>query len=256
MDRAADDLHDFLVRIAAVGDLHCGVDCSGRLATELRDVDTAADVLLIAGDLTQHGLLAEAHALAGELAKLALPVVCVLGNHDYHNDSQDDIRAVLEAAGVIVLEGEARTAHRNGVDIGIAGIKGFGCGFVGACAADFGEVEMKLFARLAKRAGDDLRAALASLDSQIKIALTHYAPVDMTLRGERHEIYPFLGSYFLGEAIDQAHCDLAVHGHAHHGTEWGVTPGGVPVRNVARPVIRSAYRVYELHPRGLAATVP
>jgi Icc-related predicted phosphoesterase len=168
----------------------------------------------------------------------------VLGNHDYHRDEQDAIRRALEDAGVRVLENEATTIAVAGQRLGVAGAKGFGGGFAGACCSDFGEPEMKAFVRTTKRIAGELERALTSLDTDIRIALTHYSPVEATLMGERLELFPFLGSYLLGEAIDRGKCQLALHGHAHRGKERGVTPGGVPVRNVARPVIQHAYRVY------------
>jgi Icc-related predicted phosphoesterase len=158
------------------------------------------------------------------------------------------IRAALEESGVRVLEGEAAVCTAGGVRVAVAGVKGFGSGFAGACGTEFGEVEMKAFVQRARESGALLGTALAGTGADLHVALMHYAPIKDTLAGERPEIYPFLGSFFLAAAIDGAPCDLAIHGHAHHGTEWGLTPGGVPVRNVARPVIRRPYKVYELDP--------
>jgi Icc-related predicted phosphoesterase len=201
-------------------------------------------LLLLAGDLTQHGLVEEGRLVADELAFLSVPTVAVLGNHDYHAGKQDEIRGMLEAAGVQVLEGDATTREIAGRRVGIAGVKGFGGGFAGACGSEFGEAEMKAFIRHTKRTAERLEESLRTLDADVRIALTHYSPSKGTLVGEKLEIYPFLGSYLLGEAIEHAGADLAVHGHAHLGTERAVTPGGVLVRNVARPVIKLAYRVY------------
>jgi Icc-related predicted phosphoesterase len=214
------------------------------LRGQLEHVTQRADLLLLAGDLTQHGHRDEGRLLADELAPLDLPIVAVLGNHDYHQGAEDGIRADLEASGVTVLEGERTVVTIGGRRVGIAGVKGFGGGFAGACGSDFGEPEMKAFIRHTKHTAHQLHEQLAALDCDLRIALLHYAPTKTTLTGEKLEIYPFLGSYLLGEAIDQAACDLAVHGHAHHGVERGVTPGGVPVRNVARTVIKLAYKVY------------
>jgi Icc-related predicted phosphoesterase len=175
-----------------------------------------------------------------------VPVVAVLGNHDYHQGEQARIRTVLERAGVAVLEGEAITLDLDGCRIGIAGVKGFGGGFAGACGSDFGEDEMKAFIRHSRERAEALGTALSALDCDQKIALTHFSPVKETLAGERLEIYPFLGSYFLGEVIDAARCTVAFHGHAHAGSERAVTPSGILVRNVARPVIKHAYKVYSL----------
>ncbi len=234
------------LRVAAVGDVHVGEDSAGKLRLRLGAIGDHADVLMLAGDLTQHGRLAEARALADDLRGLPVPVVCVLGNHDYHCGYEDEMRAMLEEVGVIVLEGTSTTLELRGMTLGVAGVKGFGSGFAGACGSEFGEPEMKAYVRHAKEQARLLEAALRSLDTDVRVALTHYSPIADTLEGERREIYPFLGSYLLGEAIDAAGCDLALHGHAHRGKEHGVTPAGVPVRNVALHVIREAYRVYRV----------
>ncbi|HEX2118354.1 MAG TPA: metallophosphoesterase, partial [Acidimicrobiales bacterium] len=189
----------------------------------------------------------EAAVLAAELRELPLPVVAVLGNHDYHSDREKEVTDVLAEAGIEVLEGSSAVVQVDGRPVGIAGVKGFGTGFAGACGSDFGEPMMKAYVRHAQDAADGLREALEDLvraGVEHRVALTHYAPAEGTLQGERLEIYPFLGSYLLGEAVDLVGADLAIHGHAHGGTEKGFTPGGIPVRNVAQPVINRAYNVY------------
>ncbi len=233
-----------VVRLAAVGDVHVGLDTGRLLRNELEHVSEHADLLLLAGDLTQHGFEEEGRVLAQALAGLGVPIVAVLGNHDYHQNAQQRIRERLEAAGVSVLEGESFSIRIRGAEVGVGGVKGFGGGFPGACGSEFGEEEMKAFIRHSRICAEQLKSSLLALDGDYRIALTHYAPASGTLEGERLEIYPFLGSYFLGEVIDGAGCDLALHGHAHRGTERAVTPGGVPVRNVARPVIKLAYKIY------------
>jgi Icc-related predicted phosphoesterase len=233
-----------VIRVAAMGDLHFGPDLAGSVRPQLEDLADHADVLLIAGDVTRVGDPEEASGLAGELIGLEVPVVAVLGNHDYHSDRQAEIVEILETAGIRVLEGEGTTMEIDGARLGVAGAKGFGGGFVGASGSDFGEPEMKAFIRHTRGIAGRLGRALSDLETEHRVALLHYAPVEATLRGERPEIYPFLGSYLLGEAIDAAGADLIVHGHAHRGVERGVTPGGIPVRNVARPVIQRAYNVY------------
>jgi Icc-related predicted phosphoesterase len=175
-----------------------------------------------------------------------------LGNHDYQSDQQDKVAAILGSVGVEVLDGTSAIFTFNSSSIGIMGIKGFGGGFMGACGSDFGEKEMKAFIRCTKKQCELLRNGLAALDTDFKVALTHYAPCEETLLGERKEIYPFLGSYLLAEAIDQGGADIAFHGHAHHGVEKGATPGGVPVRNVALPVIRHAFNIYCLGKEGIS----
>ncbi|MEV6765514.1 metallophosphoesterase [Streptomyces sp. NPDC051105] len=241
-----------MTRVAAVGDIHMGPGSQGTLRPAFETLPDCADVLLLAGDLTRHGTPEEARVVAREIADLGVPVVAVLGNHDHHDNRPDEVAAVLREAGAYVLEGDATVVTSGGLRIGVAGTKGFGGGFVGRCAGEFGEPVMKEFVRYSRRRADGLRTALEELherECDVRIALTHFAPVPDTLAGEPPEIYPFLGSYLLAEAIDTAGADLAVHGHAHAGTEHGMTGGGVKVRNVAQPVIGAAFHVYRLNPR-------
>ncbi|MCG5435677.1 metallophosphoesterase family protein [Micromonospora foliorum] len=235
-----------VIRIAAVGDVHLDEDVVGRFRPALEELPECADVLLLAGDLTRHGTEAEARCVAEEFGGLSVPVVTVLGNHDHQCDQVPQVVKVLEDAGITVLEGNGVVLDCAGGRLGIAGVKGFGGGFAGRCASDFGEPEMKAFVRTTTDSADRLGAALRSLDCDMLVALTHYSPVPDTLAGEPLEIYPFLGSYQLGQAIDSAPTALAVHGHAHAGTERGTTPGGVRVRNVAHPVIKQAYSVFHV----------
>ena len=234
------------VRLAAVGDIHVGTDTAGRLGQCWRDLSQCADLLLIAGDLTRVGNDAEIECLIAELAMADVPVVTVLGNHDHHSGSVDTMVRRLTDAGVHVLEGNAVEFDLDGRTLGIAGVKGFGGGFPGASASDFGEREMKRFVRHTKAAARRLEDCLSSLRTDLRVALLHYSPVPETLSGEPLEIYPFLGSYLLAEAIDRGGADLAIHGHAHRGSRHGLTPGGVRVRNVAQPVIGAPFCVFEL----------
>lgn len=239
-----------MIRVAAVGDIHMGPDSQGVLRPAFETLGECADLLLLAGDLTRHGTPDEARVVAREVAGLPVPVVAVLGNHDHHDERPDEVTAVLREAGVRVLEGEGTVVETGGGRVGVAGTKGFGGGFAGRSGGEFGEPLMKEFIRYTRRCADGLRTALEELagqDCAERVALTHFAPVPDTLAGEPLEIYPFLGSYLLAEAIDAAGAGLAVHGHAHAGTEHGMTSGGVPVRNVAQPVIRKAFNVYHLH---------
>ncbi|GAA4099881.1 MULTISPECIES: metallophosphoesterase family protein [Actinomadura] len=238
-----------MIRVAAVGDLHVGPEVAGSYRERLSALPDQADVLLVAGDLTRHGTVEEGRVAAAELRDAGVPVIAVLGNHDYHSNAENEITAVLRDAGITVLEGEGTVVDCGGVRLGVAGGKGFGGGFLGRCASDFGEPEMKAFVRHTKDLADRLGTALLGLDCDVRVSLTHYSPSEDTLAGEPPEIYPFLGCYQLAEAIDCAEVDLAVHGHAHKGTEKGVTPGGVRVRNVALPVIQHAYAVYCLGER-------
>jgi Icc-related predicted phosphoesterase len=233
-----------VINVAAIGDVHVGPDSAGVLRRQLATVPERADLLLIAGDLTKSGALEEAEVVAAELQGLSVQVVAVLGNHDHHSDRQAEIAAVLRDVGVAVLEGDAIRVDTPNGSVGVAGVKGFGGGFAGANAAEFGEPEMKAFVGHSKERAEALEGALGSLDTDVRIALLHYAPVRETLQGEPPEIFPFLGSYLLAEAVDRAGADLVVHGHAHRGRQHGVTPGGVNVRNVAQTVIQQAFAVY------------
>ncbi|MDQ4124777.1 MAG: metallophosphoesterase [Actinomycetota bacterium] len=233
-----------MIRVAAAGDVHFGEDSAGTLQPHLEEVADCADLLVLAGDLTRHGSADEAAVLAKELSGLPLPMFTVLGNHDYHGDQHREITQVMEEHGIRVLEGDGEVVTVGGKRVGVAGIKGFGGGFAGACGTEFGEPEMKSFIRHTKRTSARLEGALGALDADVKVCVLHYSPVEETLRGERLEIYPFLGSYLLAEAVDRGGADIVFHGHAHAGSEKGVTPGGVRVRNVAQPVLGKAFKAY------------
>jgi Icc-related predicted phosphoesterase len=233
-----------VIRVAATADVHVGTDSRGRLRPHFEHVAEHADVLLIGGDLTKCGTADEARVLVDELFAVSIPRYAVLGNHDHHSEEVEKVVSVLEGGGIHVLEGSHDVVRIGDRTLGVAGVKGFGGGFPGAFASEFGEREMKAFVRHTKDVAGRLGEALSALDTEVRVALLHYAPVEETLRGERLELYPFLGSYLLGEAVDVAGADLVVHGHAHSGSEHGTTPGGTPVRNVAQPVVGSAYKVY------------
>ena len=249
------------IRIAAVGDVHVGT--SGTDLVELwADLDAHADLLLLAGDLTRCGTPEEAEVMASALAGVSVPVVAVLGNHDVHSGQAPAVARVLEGAGVSVLEGTACTLEVAGTRLGIAGVKGFGGGFPGSSCADFGEPEMKAFVQTARTSAAALGQALEGLEADVLVALMHYAPCRGTLVGEPEGIHAFLGCYQLGEAVDRAGADLAVHGHAHAGSRRGATEGGVPTFNVARPVLGAPYTVLSVDParcggrRGHGALLP
>src|SRR6185312_1486118 len=187
-----------MIRIAAIGDVHAGarpskewVDGCARLAAE-------ADLLLYAGDLTQHGALNEAEALVAPLKDAGIPVVAILGNHDYNLGQEHSIRRMMERSGICVVEGSATTVEVAGARVGVAGAKGFAGGFSGASASAFGEEAMKAFVKVTRDAANALGEALAGLRCDVRVALTHYSPARDTLYGEKPEVYPFLGSYLLG----------------------------------------------------------
>jgi Icc-related predicted phosphoesterase len=240
-----------MIRIAAVGDVHYDHRSAGRLSKFLSQLSGAADLLLIAGDLTQVGSTDEISALATDLAQSPVPVITVLGNHDYHSDEDGRITEILTRSGVTVLEQATASLTLGNKTVGIYGMKGFGGGFIGACASEFGEQEMKAFIRTTKTQAEVMKNSLLTLDTDYRLVLLHYSPCEETLLGEKKEIYPFLGSYLLAEAIDEGGADIVFHGHAHRGVERGATPGGIPVRNVAMPVIRHAFNIYSLNKSGL-----
>lgn len=235
-----------MIRIAAVGDVHFDRTSHNRLASHFGGIEEKADFLILAGDLTQTGHPEEMKVLADDLKKCPIPIVAVLGNHDHHAEQIDVITKILTDIGVTVLEGSSTILEINDIKVGIAGSKGFGGGFVGACGSDFGEHEMKIFMRHSKHHAKILENCLKELRTDYKIALMHYSPTAQTLAGEKKEIYPFLGCYYLAEAVDYGKADICFHGHAHSGVERGETPGGCPVRNVAQPVIRHAFNIYTL----------
>jgi Icc-related predicted phosphoesterase len=235
------------IRIAAVGDIHVGThgtDLAGLWA----DLPASADLLLLAGDLTKCGIREEADVVARAVADLAVPVVAVLGNHDVHSGQGPAVVSALEGAGVTVLEGSGCTLEVAGCRVGVAGVKGFGGGFPGSSCADFGEPEMKAFVQAARTSAAALADALSALEADVLVALMHYAPCQGTLVGEPEGIHAFLGCYQLGEAVDGAGADLAIHGHAHAGSRRGATEGGVPTFNVARPVLGAPYTVLTVDP--------
>lgn len=232
------------LRIAAVGDIHLGEDVRGQYRKNLDGIEERADILMVAGDLTRHGTLEEGRVVADELRGLPIPVVAVLGNHDYHSDLQHEIAEELRRAGVIVLDDDGVVIECGGIRLGVVGGKGFGGGFAGKCASEFGEPETKNFVRHTRMIAEAWQQALKDIDADRRVVLSHYAPIKETLEGEPLEIYPFLGSYLLAEAVDTAGADLILHGHAHKGTEKGMTSGGIRVRNVALPVLGRAYAVY------------
>ena len=245
-----------MIRVAAVGDVHAGADAHRQLREAFAGVGEAADLLLLAGDLTKSGAPDEAAVLADALADVQIPTIAVLGNHDHHSDRPYEVRRALEEVGVRMLEGTSAVVEVHGVGVGVAGVKGFGGGFEDASAADFGEPETKAYIRHTKEHAAALQGALTELDTPIRIGLMHYAPIRQTLEGEHPELYPWLGSYLLAEACDRGGATLVIHGHAHHGRERGRTQAGIPVRNVAAPVLGHPYAIYVMEERAAASSPP
>lgn len=224
------------MRVAATADVHARQGEEERIRGLFGDVAKDADVLLLAGDLTDHGRPTEAEALIRGLRDIGVPVLAVLGNHDHEGGSTNDLLRVLESGGVRCLE---RASVVLG-DVGFAGAKGFGGGFGRRIVRSFGEDALKAFVTESVVEAEGLRTALHNLPTQKRVAMTHYAPVESTLQGEPVEIHAFLGTSRLEQAVDEGGASLVVHGHAHHGAAMGKTAGGVPVYNVSIPVLRAA----------------
>ena len=226
------------IRIAAMSDVHYSRTSQGLLQSVFSQVAERADVLVIAGDLTDYGLADEARVLARDLTSLVkIPIVGVLGNHDYESGEEDDVRSILSDAGVHMLDGDAVELH----GVGFAGVKGFAGGFGRGALGPWGEQAIKMFVQEALNEALKLESALARLKAEHKIAVLHYAPVRDTVEGEPVEIHPWLGSSRLEEPLTRFQVSAVVHGHAHKGTPEGRTSAGIPVYNVAVPVLTAAY---------------
>jgi Icc-related predicted phosphoesterase len=239
------------IRFAAVGDIHCTKESGGTLRGFFAQASEASDALLLCGDLTDYGLPEEAKVLAEELSVVSVPVVAVLGNHDYESGAPDEVRQLLAHAGVKVLDGEAIELH----GIGIAGAKGFCGGFGRGSLGGWGEPAIKAFVKEAIQEAMKLESALAKLRTPQRLALLHYSPIAGTVEGEPMDIFPFLGSSRLEDPLLRYPVQVVVHGHAHRGRPEGKTVNGIPVYNVAKPLLQRTYadrppfRVVEL-PRG------
>jgi Icc-related predicted phosphoesterase len=237
-----------IMRVAAVGDLHCTRTSHGAFQPLFTRIVESAELLLLAGDLTDYGLAEEARVLARELAAVRVPIVAVLGNHDIESGQDAEISHILADTGVTILNGDACEIH----GVGIAGVKGFGGGFGKHALGPWGETIIKQFVREAVDEALKLEAALARLRTTHLIALLHYSPIAHTVDGEPLEIYPFLGSSRLEEPIGRYPVSLVLHGHAHRGQPEGVTKTGVPVYNVSMPLLtrmfadKPPFRVFEV----------
>jgi Icc-related predicted phosphoesterase len=226
------------VRIAAIADVHVRETDKGKWVEFFKDVSLNADVLVICGDLTDTGDEGEAQVLAEELRSCTIPVVCVLGNHDYEKGRHKLIRSMLMTDSVHILDGESVIIH----GVGFAGVKGFGGGFDNHVLSMFGEGAMKAFVQEAVDEALHLDRALARLDQEHegikKIAVLHYAPIRATIQGEPEAIFPFLGCSRLAEPLTRRNVIAAFHGHAHVGVLEGIAPGGVRVFNVAKHILQ------------------
>ena len=227
-----------VVRLAAVGDVHYGKASQGAALQLFTEINERADVLALCGDLTDHGLPDEARLLAKDLTSaVRIPIVAILGNHDYESGHEAELTAILSDAGIVVLDGDAHEIH----GVGFAGVKGFAGGFGRGALGSWGESTIKSFVREAIDEALKLETALAKLRTAQRIALLHYSPIRGTVEGEPLEIFPWLGSSRLEEPIGRYPVTAVFHGHAHKGTPEGATAGGVPVFNVSLPLLRDAF---------------
>lgn len=236
------------IRIAAMSDVHYGRELTDSLQHVYREVSQQADVLLMCGDITDYGVPEEAEVAVQELRAATIPIIAVLGNHDYQSAREPEVRSVLVAAGIKVLDGES--IEINGV--GFAGAKGFCGGFGRRTLEPWGEKMIKQFVQEAVDESMKLESALARLRMRDRIVLLHYAPIQATVEGEPPEIFAFLGSSRLEDPIERYGCHAVFHGHAHRGAPEGKTKSGIPVYNVSLSLMRKnfpdapPYRLFEV----------
>ncbi len=235
------------MRIAATADLHFAPANQVSLRDQLSRARDEADVLVLAGDLTNYGQPAEMEPLLNALVRIRVPTIAVLGNHDYECGKEQELMQMMTSEGIKVLDGSAY--ERDGV--GFAGTKGFVGGFGRGVLTAFGEPEIKTFVRASIDEALKLERGMSQLRTPKRVIVLHYSPIAATVRGEDPEVTPFLGTSRLAEVIDRHGADLVVHGHAHHGTLECQTLAGVPVRNVAITLLQaqsppSAYRVFDI----------
>lgn len=230
------------IKVAAVGDLHVQEDAQTSHRDLFGEVSREADVLVLTGDLTNLGKPKEAELLAEDLRACSIPVVAVLGNHDYESGCAEQIAATLRQAGVYLLDGQATEL----MEVGFVGVKGFVGGFGSRMLGSFGEPAIKAMVAESVSEAMRLENAMRQVRAKRTLVVLHYAPIAETVAGEPPEIFPFLGSSRLAETIDRFKVSAVVHGHAHRGTFEGQTPGGAKVYNVAMHVAKPTGRPYAL----------
>jgi Icc-related predicted phosphoesterase len=232
------------MRVAAIGDLHVQETDTAPYRELFAEISNHADVLLLCGDLTNFGKITEAEILAEDIRASSIPVLGVLGNHDYECGVPEEVAKILHEAGMIVLDEQAHEID----GVGFAGVKGFMGGYGRGELAPFGEPIAKLFVDEAMNEARKLENQLRTLRTERSVAVLHYSPIEGTIEGEPEAIFQYLGSQRLCDPIDRFdHVKAVVHGHAHHGTYEGRTPLGTPVYNVAQFVVREKFgRAYAL----------
>lgn len=227
-----------VVRVAAIGDVHCTKTSQGVLQPLFQQINERADILVLCGDLTDYGLPEEAQVLAKELtSSLKIPVVAVLGNHDFESGKVQEVQDILGDASVRVLDGDSCEIH----GIGFAGTKGFAGGFGERALEPWGEVSIKRFVHEAIDEALKLERAISRLQTAQRIVVLHYSPIRGTVEGEPPEIFAFLGSSRLEDPLNRYAVTAVFHGHAHHGSPEGRTQRQVPVYNVALPLLRRSF---------------
>ena len=236
------------MRVAALADIHCNKTSHDMLRPLFMQIAQSADVLLLCGDLIDYGLPEEAIVLAKEIRSLKIPVLAVLGNHEFESGKQDEVKRIFSDAGAMLLDGDAREVD----GVGFVGVKGFAGGFGERALGPWGEETIKRFVHEAIDEALKLESALARLRSDKRIVLLHYSPIEATVIGEPAEIFPFLGSSRLEEPLNRYPVTAVFHGHAHHGAPEGRTKTDVPVYNVAMKLLqrvfpdRPAFRIMEI----------
>jgi Icc-related predicted phosphoesterase len=227
-----------VIRVAAVGDVHCKKTSQGELQPLFQQISDSADILLLCGDLTDFGLPEEAQVLAKELtSSLKIPAIAVFGNHDFESGRVQEVQDILSEAGVKVLDGDNYEVH----GIGFAGVKGFAGGFGERALAPWGEESIKHFVHEAIDEALKLERAISRLQTAQRLVVLHYSPIQATVEGEPPEIFPFLGSSRLEEPLNRYPVTAIFHGHAHHGSPEGRTQSDAPVYNVALPLLRRVF---------------
>jgi Icc-related predicted phosphoesterase len=242
------------IKIAAIGDIHIKETSGDILKPVLQDINENADILLLCGDLTNLGQMNEAEILITELSLCRIPVIAVFGNHDYESNLQDDIHKKLLDQNIIILDGTEYVLEKGERKIGFTGVKGFGGGFTPYMWGRFGEKEQKAFYDAIASEVQKLEVGLNGLQSKeldARIVLLHFSPIKATVEGDKVELYPFLGSSRLEEVIDRYAVTGVFHGHSHFGTPEGKTTKGIPVFNVAMPLLmkinpEKPYKIFEV----------
>jgi Icc-related predicted phosphoesterase len=238
------------LRLAAIGDLHCKLSSAGKFSSIFEQVHEHADALLLCGDLTDYGLLEEARVLTEGLKQVVarIPILSVLGNHDYQSGKQAEIQKLLSSEGIISLDGNCFEIQ----GVGFTGTKGFAGGFKGRSLQAWGEDAIKAFVQESRQEAMKLESSLSRMTMRSRVVLLHYSPIRETVIGESPETYPFLGSSFLEEALDRHPVSVVFHGHAHGGSPEGHTANKIPVYNVSLPLMRNLfsekrpYRIFEI----------